>query len=209
MEVYGEKPKMFTKAWFGYFWMYYKVWVLLTVLALILMVSFIIDFSTPTTYDMSMMIAGNKVVTEEIKTAVQAEFSKVIDDADGNGEKEILLNDIFFGDSSDPQYLMAQSTKYTLEMGTGDTCLYIFTKEQADAVLNEEGVDDTFLPVSEYAKNVPEDRLMKAMGEPYAVRIDGGELDGCVVMLRKQFDKKAVEGNFRNAKKVAAYLAER
>jgi len=209
MEVYGEKPKIFSKDWYGYFWMYHKTHVFFVIFLLILIVPFIYQHLTTPEYDLSVMIAGNRVVSDEVSDAIKGEIEALISDTNGDGEKNVDIQKMTFGDSSDPEYLLAQNTKVMAEISAGDAFLYLFSYDKANDFLNGEDAELMFVPTVEYAPEIPKERLMLSKGVPYAVKIEEGDLKGYCIMVRNlRADEVATEKQ-QNAKITAGYLAKR
>ena len=89
-EVYGVKPKMFTKEWWPYFWMYYK-WHTIAITAItVLVASTLIECVTATKYDLMVTYMGKSHITQEKGLQLQEELEKVISDADSNGETNVF-----------------------------------------------------------------------------------------------------------------------
>ncbi len=209
MEVYGEKPKMFSKDWWGYFWMYNKTKVFAGIFLLLLIVPFLYQHLTAPDLDLSIMVAGNRAVLEETSDKIKVEIGDLITDTNGDGEKNIDIQTMTFGDSSDPEYLLAQNTKVMAEISAGDAFLYLFSENKANDFLNGEDASLMFVPVTEYAPNAPKERLMLSKGVPYGVKSEEGELKGHAIMVRNLRAGEEAVKKQENAKIVAGYLAER
>ena len=93
MEVYGEKPKRFTSAWFEYVWEYYKIHIIVTLLVIIAVVYTWIAISSATKYDFYLCIAGDKYITDENKEDLKEVLKDKITDINGDGEINIEILD--------------------------------------------------------------------------------------------------------------------
>ncbi len=209
MEVYGEKPKMFSKDWYGYFWMYHKSHMLFIALLLILIVPFIYQHLTTPEYDLSIMIAGKRTIADETLSILKSEIADLVSDTNGDGETNIDIQAMTFADSSDPEYLLAQNTKVMAEISAGDAFLYLFSEDKANDFLNGEDTELMFVPVSEYAPDLDKNRLMLSKGVPYAVKIQESDLAGYSIMVRNLRQDEDKEKEQENALIIAGYLAER
>ena len=206
MEVYGEKPRIFTKDWWGYFWMYHKTKVFMIAFLLLLIVPFIYQHITAPEYDLSVMIAGNRVISQETLETVKGEIAELISDTNGDGEINIDIQNMTFSDSSDPEYLLAQNTKVMAEISAGETFLYLFSENKANEFLNGEDAELMFVPTIEYAAA---EKLMLSKGVPYAVKIEDGDLKDFCIMVRNLRADEEMQEKQANAKIAAGYLAER
>lgn len=225
MEKYGTIPPRFTKAWWAYFWEYYKWHTLASTFVIVLIAVTAVQCATKTRYDLSVMYAGDAVFSEETTDKLSAAISEVIDDSDGNGERNVSLSQLSFGaQNSDPQYEMAMQTKLMLEFSAGESYIFIFSKGQLDTYLNQEHVDDLFVPVDEWIDN-PQDidgvATGKKNGVSYAVNLGesaylkelGLNMQDQYIVLRAQRDKELSDEKlgvqYQNAVKACNYLIAR
>ena len=197
LEKYGTVPKRFTKAWWEYFWDYYKWHTLGTAFALVLIAITAVQCATRIDYDLTLTAAGNMVLSNEQSQLITDKLSEYISDADKNGENHVFLQQLTMssGETVDPQYEMAMSTKLTLEVAAGEGYLFLFTKEQADNYLNSGECEGMFMQVSEWADEMPADNLLSLSGgKPYAVKLSeskflsdlGIDMSDCYLMMRLQ-----------------------
>ena len=64
-EVYGEKPKKFTKKWWPYFWMYYK-WHTISIVAIaVVIISTVMQCVTAEKYDLILTYLGRLHISQE------------------------------------------------------------------------------------------------------------------------------------------------
>lgn len=147
MEVYGTKPKMFTKDWWEYFWMYYK-WHTLAVLfiAIVVTVSVVQCAQTPK-YDLQADFISETFFSDEQKTALEQLMSDHISDASGNGKNEAFVLNLNMAASEDVQMNQAMQTKLFLEQGYSESYVFIGSKDYIGWLASAE----IFSPASEWA----------------------------------------------------------
>ncbi len=221
MEKYGTVPPRFTKDWWAYFWDYYKWHTIATGFVVVLVAVTAVQCATKTVYDMTMTYAGDAAFADETVTAISDELSGIINDSDGNGEKNIFFQQLTFGaQNTDPQYEMAMQTKLMLELSAGESFLFIFSKSQLDTYLNQESCEDLFVPLSEWVEDescLDGAAIGKSGGVAYAVSLGessclknlGLNMENQYVVIRKmrnseekdekfsiQFESSKIAGNY-------------
>lgn len=177
MEVYGEKPKKFTSAWFEYVWEYYKMHIIVTLLVIVAVVYTWIAISSATKYDFYLCIAGDKYITDENKEKLKEAFKGQITDINGDGEVNIEIFD--YSTSSevkDIEFENAMKTKLELELQAGDSFLYIVSKNVADDLVANPAAYDFFEEPknlsgkesdNKYFAKAEESTVLKEAGIPY------------------------------------------
>ena len=148
MEVYGTKPKMFTKDWWEYFWMYYK-WHTLAILFIagVTAVSAVQCAQTPK-YDLQADFISETFFSDEQKTALEQLMCDHIGDASGNGKNEAFVLSLNMANTEDVQMNQAMQTKLFLEQGYSESYVFIGTKNYIDWLASAE----MFTPVSEWTQ---------------------------------------------------------
>ena len=145
MEVYGEKPKRFTSAWFEYVWEYYKIHIIVTLLVIIAVVYTWIAIASATKYDFYLCIAGDKYITDENKEDLKEVLKDKITDINGDGEINIeILDYSTSSEIKDIEFENAMKTKLELELQAGDSFLYIVSKKVADDLVANPAANDFF-----------------------------------------------------------------
>ena len=89
MEKYGTVPKRFTKLWWEYFWDYYKWHTISVAFVSILILVTAVQCATQVKYDMTITVAGDKYLSEDIQSQLSGELGEVIEDCDENGERNV------------------------------------------------------------------------------------------------------------------------
>lgn len=177
-EKYGEVPPRFTKAWWDYFWYYYKWRVIGIVLAIFCLIFTLYQCAARPKYDMHISYVGHKFYTEEKLDLLADCLCEYIDDVDGNGEKSILGQQINFSDKNgNEEYDFASQTKLDVEMQEDCSFIFLYDKAMLDSMLNRDYADQIFLPVSEWTESMPpENMLCSKDGVAYAVSLANSKL---------------------------------
>lgn len=138
MEVYGTKPKRFTKAWWEYFWDYYKLHVFGGIFAAILIGVTAVQCATQPSYDLQIDFASQFGVLPEYEQNIADLASGVILDADGDDkiEPSVLTFDLRDGGVVVSEHSMAINTKFAIEQAYPTA--YVFIVSEKYAKLSEE-----------------------------------------------------------------------
>jgi hypothetical protein len=208
MEVYGEKPKRFTGAWWDYVWMYYKWHILGTAFAIFMVVTTITQCANRTEYDLKLtVVTENEVVFTQ--TDIMTEYAqKIIDDATGNGINEVLVTPINVGSESDAEYQSAQMTKLTVEMAVPESYVFIMNRHIADMAIENEILEET----SNWAGDSESDGYVISLKgneriREFGLNPDGEELFiGVVPVFEKNIEKELEIRRHENGVKLARNL---
>ncbi len=176
MEKYGTIPKKFTKAWWEYFWEYYK-WHTIIILFVIFMVSSLIYSNvTATKYDLYVSYLGTGLFGEEVKASMTELLSPVADEITDNDQKDISY-DIYSIDASvapdaaEAEMQSAVSMKLMAELEAGNSYLYLISKGNLE---NFYALADCFADTSLYAAG-GEEVYTDENGRACAVSLSGNE----------------------------------
>ena len=196
-EVYGVKPKRFTREWWPYFWMYYKWHTIGIVAAAACIISFAVQCATKPKYDLALTFAGGNAWKSGATDALRDALSESIEDADGNGQKNLLIETVIM-DRSGTDLQLNYDLQVKVDIMTGEDIynLYMFDAEEAELMLGRNNGEDApllFMPVSEWAeKEYDEEHLFIRDGVAYGVSAEGSELlescgvttDGLYIFVR-------------------------
>lgn len=149
-ERYGTIPKKFTHEWWEYFWMYYKVYVIIAVFVIITASVTIYQNLTAPEYDLAITYAGNSAFSAEMCDEVVATLSPVCEDVDKNKEKSLNFNQLNFN-TNDMTYNASMSSKMMLSLSEEDVYIYILDSMVADAYIPSKD-DSNFIPVKDWFK---------------------------------------------------------
>lgn len=142
MEVYGVKPKKFTKAWWGYFWEYYKWHTIGLLFASILIINTVAQCVTQVKYDLQIdFITEHGIIPEQEEMLVEL-IEENIEDATGNGEIDAFVLSLNMTEG-DPQMVQALSTKLFVELGYSESYVFIMSKKYADMISEHEIFENT------------------------------------------------------------------
>lgn len=174
-EVYGVKPKRFTKEWWPYFWMYYKAQTIGIAIALLMIVVTVYQCATKEKYDVNVNYLGSAMFDMDMVAGLENALEPFIEDVDGNGKNRVFFQQLNLGGDAEVNYAMQM--KHDLELSNETSYLYIYDEEEAKLMLERENSDDLYLEVSEWAtQDIPEERLLRSeSGKALAVLIDGSE----------------------------------
>lgn len=220
-EVYGEKPKMFTKEWWPYFWMYYK-WGILGILFVSTIVGFTIkDCVTREKYDLEIVYMGRNTFPDEALDSVEEALREHIEDADNNKEKSILFLQMHVSDLQ--EYLemsFALRTKRDFEMSDNRYAyMYIYDLKEAQSILSQRGIENMYKPLEEwYEGDISDKDLLYAQdSKPYAISlkdskiINDAGMDGenmYLMIKNDEYSKKTSDIAEHNAKTAANILVK-
>lgn len=174
-EKYGVIPPKFTKAWWEYFWDYYKWYVIGGGFVLLLVVVTAVQCATQKRYDMTVTYAGNAYFSEEQQTHLEDAMANFVQDVDGNGEQAVFFQNLTIsGQKGQEQFDYAMQTKLELEFQNDCSFIFLFSKEQLDSMLSRDYVADLYVPVSEWAPDLSSDfeTVSAQDGVAYAVNLE-------------------------------------
>ncbi len=173
-EKYGTVPPKWTKEWWEYFWDYYKWHTIITICAVICIAFTVAQCASKEKYDLTVTASSHIIYTDEDIEHMKEVLSPLADDVDGNGKKSVLVQQInFTGTPGGEEYDYASQTKLDIEMTNECSFIFLFDSAELDNELGREYVSEMYLPVSEWAEEMPaEDRLVLKDGEAYAVKLD-------------------------------------
>lgn len=174
-EKYGEVPKRYTKAWWEYFWEYYK-WHTIVILTVIAVAAVCIyQAVTNPEYYFNISYAGDFYLTDEQEAKLSEKLSSLVEDKEGFDG--IALNQVAFVEGNeDPQALYTKVTRLQLEVTNEETMIYLFDGDKAKYYIESDSMDDAFLEVGEWVgSDISEDRLIGKDEKAYAIRLDDSE----------------------------------
>ena len=137
------------------------------------------------------------------------QLSEVITDADGNGQKNVLVEKVVMDNSgTDVSLNYNLQVKVDIELSQEIYNLYLFDEDEMKLMLGREEANLVFKPVSDWAEAaVPEDKLYSKDGVAYAVSVEdntylknlGVPTKGLYMLVRNKVNetelcKKSYEG---------------
>ncbi len=150
-EVYGEKPKAFSKEWWPYFWEYYRWHTIGILLALFMVAVTAVQCAQREEYDITVNYVGLGYIPDETVEKLELSFEELAPDIDGNGEVNVFFQQINIGiDDADAELAYAMQTKHDIGLMEDTSHLYIYAKDQAELMIARDNSDDLYTPVEEW-----------------------------------------------------------
>lgn len=152
MEKYGEIPPRFTRAWWGYFWEYYKWYVIGGAFVIMLVAVLLFQCTHRVKYDMTIVYAGHMTYTEEQQAKICEKAKQYVPDIDGNGEVNIYFQPLVFSDKAGHEdYDYAIQTKLDLTFVDDYAYIYLMDEIEAALYMQRDTITDIFEPVEAFA----------------------------------------------------------
>ena len=217
-EKYGEVPPRFTRAWWDYFWYYYKWRVVITAVAVLIAAVTVVQCANRPKYDMTVIYAGHMNYSDKETERLTELLNECITDIDGNGEPSVDFQRLMFsGSIGNEDYDYAMQTKVDMSFTENTTAVYLMDREEAELYLNRDSVADAFTDTDIYAADTDAAVLNGADGIGYAIDLSGSAIlneneiynDDLYVLVRK-YDENNEEtaGIYKNAINIAKKLIE-
>ena len=217
-EKYGTVPPKFTKAWWGYFWDYYKWHVIITVAAVVIAAVTIVQCANRPKYDMNVIYAGHMNYSDEEIEKMQNLLSEYIEDIDGNGKNSIFFQPLMFSDGAgNEEYDYAIQTKLDFTFTDDYTFVYLMDEVEAKLYIQRKSIADTFENVNEYAADTSAEVLRSEDGTGYAVSLkdssllneNGNYFDSLYLLVRvnNENDEKNTQ-SYEDALRIAKELVK-
>lgn len=177
-EVYGVKPKKFTKEWWPYFWMYYKWHTVIAVIAIFGIALGIYQKATEVKYDLNLTYMAQNIVIgkngeQELIKALEPKMS----DANGDGEVHLYINQInITGDEAQAYLDVDLRTKHDMEFGNEFSYLYIYDTNEFELIDGSSNLDEAYIDVSEWAGDIGEKAVLSGDGGTYGVSLKDSQI---------------------------------
>lgn len=176
MEKYGSIPPRFTKAWWEYFWYYYKWRVVAALAVIFLVILTCVQCARRIDYDTTITYIGDKIYMDNNIDTFETALSQVVSDADGDKKNTVLFQQIRMpADTSaeaSTEYSAAALEKSAVEFAAGETFLFLFSRQELDRRLNMGGAEDIFQPLdASLLRSVPPENIVTKDGAAYAVSL--------------------------------------
>ena len=206
-EVYGEKPKIFTKEWWPYFWLYYKWHTVAVLFVVMLTIISLVECANKEKYDLRITYLGQHFFDDSAWENVEKTLEIKINDIDHNNEKNIqILNLILTGDSEQMEQDYASTVKHDIEFSNELMYLFIYDKNQVEARADE-FLEEAFLKTSEWLDSPVSDELLNDKDNPYAVSLKNSTIlknagincENLYVLVKKNQEVGAVSKAQENA----------
>lgn len=215
-EVYGEKPKIFTRDWWPYFWMYYKwhtIGIVFTVCAVGITVAQCL--SRPK-YDVVMTYAGHHMFSDEQSAQIVNDMGEIIEDIDGDGHKNVDFQRYTFSDiAGSEEYDNAMQTKLNMEFYNEKSYIFLPDEQLLKTLTNNDYNADIYARVEDWSQTDIDDALLyKVDGVAYAVKLtesaylnNGGFNNEMYILLKKNTkDDELEQAAYAESVKIANKL---
>ena len=172
-EVYGEKPKKFTKEWWPYFWLYYK-WHTVAVLFVMMLVAIgISDCARKEKYDLRLTYLGRTYYDIQLWDETEKLLEEDIKDADGYAEKNIGLTDLVIAEGNEyGEQNYASYLKHDISFSEDLSYVYIYDSKELERALTDGVAAGCYAKASDWLNtDVPDDKLIYTDGTAYAVSL--------------------------------------
>lgn len=208
MEVYGTKPKRFTKEWWEYFWDYYKLHTIAVIILLVAITSAISECAHRINYDLQVDLISENPISADALNSLPAIIEEHIDDITENEKTEAYVTYLDMRESSDPQYTEAMVTKYSVELGYSEAFVFLVSQKYADNVIDAGAFEEakSWCSADAYRGFCVS---LKDCGYLKDIGIDTDDLYVGIVKMREHYKSSVREKNLpkqENAIKFARFL---
>ena len=208
MEVYGTKPKMFTKEWRGYFWDYYKWHTIGGLFAAGLIIYSCVQCATAVQYDLQVDYISENGILEETRDALTELIKNNIDDANGNDSVDAFVLSLNMAETQDVQMTQAMQTKMMLEQGYSESFVFILSKKYADIFTESEVLENN----SVWAGDRADEACVVSLDGSSVLEEFGIDTSDLYIGVRKmrsdEQDKEEKTAEYKNGIKLAQYLIQ-
>lgn len=188
MEVYGEKPKKFTKDWWGYIWLYYKWHIIATVFAVFMIITTMHECANRPSYDLQIAtITEDNLVLAQLDN-MQEYAESVILDATENGINEVYILPICLGEQEDPQTIQVGFTRFTAELAMPESYVFIMSRKYADTAIENGVLEST----EAWAEGIESDGFVVSLKDNEKLKEFGIDSSSCELYIGvlQLFDKE-------------------
>ncbi len=209
MEVYGVRPKAFTKAWWeNYFWYHYKWHTIGALFVGALITIGIWQVVTAPKYDLQVDYISEYFLTDNETQMFSDLITSAIDDVTENGKTELCFLALPMDSGSDVQQTQAIQIKYTTEMSYSEGYVFLMSKTYAEHS-KEYGI---FEPTSAWAGEYANDGYVLSLENSKALieaGINPAEKElyiGVLKMRDKEKNDELEQKRYQNGVKLAKFL---
>lgn len=206
-EKYGVVPKRFTKAWWEYFWMYYKWYVIIPAVVIILVIGTIITNIKMGSYDLMLTYAGPQYISATQQKEINEKLSSLCPDANGDGKNMLTLASITMNsESNDKEYLSSAVTMLQFSLYDEENYVYIIHKDFVPRFFGQNEANCAYEPVKNWLEADTDAHMMSVRDTDYAVSLSGSklfkkwniDLADHYLLMRFAPDKDASENEIRD-----------
>lgn len=161
-EVYGEKPKMFTREWWPYFWMYYRVHTIIAVIAIIGIAMGIYQKATEVEYDLDIVYRSQTIyIGENGEKELLDALVPFMKDATDDGEIHLFFNQMNLSSAPEQEFANVDiRMKHDAEFINPTYFLYIYDSAELDMIEVSYDFKEMFMPAELWA-DIPDDATVR------------------------------------------------
>lgn len=216
-ERYGEKPRIFTKEWWSYYWMYYKWHSIAVAFVLMLVTVGVTECVKRDRYDLDITYLGNTYYDDEMWNSALENINECIYDADGNGKTLIGFQSLIVSNEAEyAEQSYAAYIKHDASMADEFSYLYIYDGTELEKNSEDDFISENFFKASAWSDSeISEDMLVYYGDDAYAVSLKnsailknaGIDCENLYLLVKYDGDMKNVndtarENAFRAANKL-------
>ncbi len=177
-EKYGEVPKRFTREWWEYFWDYYRIHTIVTLVILVAVIYTVNHYVTAPEYEFNIAYFAESNIPQGEEELFRQKLSQFVTDSDGDGKDGVaIIQNSFVSGVLDIQMEQTMITRMQLEMTDEDTIVYILSEDKLKYMMDAPEMEGAFLPVSQWLDTeVDDDKLYMSNGNACAIRINGSKM---------------------------------
>ncbi|MCH5212563.1 MAG: hypothetical protein J1G06_06085 [Oscillospiraceae bacterium] len=165
-EVYGEKPKKFTKEWWPYYWMYYKwqtIGVIFTIVAILVTVY---QCKNREKFDLTVTYGASATIDQSTVDKLEVVFSSMAEDSDGDGHPNVYFQQLNFANIPGTEETdQALQTKLDMGMTEDDSMLYIFDGNELAIMAQRKNSGEIYMNVHDWLDDEEFERLSEEEGK--------------------------------------------
>lgn len=175
-EKYGTIPPKFTREWWKYFWDYYKVHTIVTVILVAAVALTVYSKVTAPKYDLTLCYAGASVLNEQTEEAIRKEASKITPDVNESGDSLCDFYQMSFPvDDLKDEFAMAMHTKMQLSLAGDEIYLYILDKSHLEFYATEKLDHCPFAPLKNWLGKDYKFSRYSVEGEEVGISLEGNQ----------------------------------
>ncbi len=208
MEVYGTKPKRFTKEWWGYFWYYYKWHTAFSAFVAVIVLISCVQCATQIKYDLNITYVSEYGLDTDRETALAELAAKNITDVTGNKKNEVFVLTFNMQEDRDFMVIQAYNTKLALEPDYTESYVFIMTEKYAEQMAMFDFLEKTDVWAGDKANDGYTVSLADC-GALSEIGIDAKGQDlyvGVVKMREKESESELERERYKNGVAFAQYL---
>lgn len=177
-EKYGVIPKRFTKAWWEYFWTYYKWYVIIPAVVIILVIGTIITNIKMSKFDLVLTYAGPQYISATQQKEINNKLSLICPDANGDGKNLLTLASITMNpESNDKEYLSGAVTMLQFSLYDEEKYVYIIHEDFIPRFFGQNEAGCAYEPAKNWVvTDIGNVEMISARETNYGISLNGSKL---------------------------------